>query len=287
MSLERKYGSLSMWFLNSWYKFKRVFSLSYFPSFLILLLLLPVWAGGEQTSRQRVSCSNPRSKSADRNSQLTPVAFEISSNVYRRSSLICSPILFDILVGTTCWRAPRMRMIFNAHFSSYEPRKPLENLCTAQCFLLKGLLKHFICFCGRFSETKTKSQADSLFGTVRHHDSTSGAWQHLGELTTQARTTFYGDVRWLQTFEGCNYTHLAGKHSTTIRKSSPKSVRVFWVRPRTQTVTITLTKYQREVYIFKKFNTNLLNYTIYRWLVLQYVSTRINGPSSGSLLHIL
>jgi len=28
----------------------------------------PVWAGGEQTLRQRVSCSNPRSKSAERNS---------------------------------------------------------------------------------------------------------------------------------------------------------------------------------------------------------------------------
>jgi len=102
---------------------------------------------------------------------------------------------FDIHVGTTCWRAPRMRMIFNAHFSSFEPRKPLENLCTAQCFLLKGLLKHFMCFCGRFSETETKSQSDSLFGTVRYHDFTREAWQHLGELTTQARTNFYGHVR--------------------------------------------------------------------------------------------
>jgi len=63
-----------------------------------------------------------------------------------------------------------MKMIFNAHFTSFERHKPLENLCMAQCFLLKGLLKHFMCFCGRFSETDTKSQADSLFGMVRHHD---------------------------------------------------------------------------------------------------------------------
>jgi len=56
-------------------------------------------------------------------------------------------------------------------------------------------LKHFICFCGPFSETETKSQADSLFGTVRHHDFARGALQHLGELTTQAGTNFYGDVR--------------------------------------------------------------------------------------------
>jgi len=45
-----------------------------------------------------------------------------------------------------------------------------------------------------FSETETKSQADLLFGTVRHHDFTRGAWQYLGEFTTQARTTFYSDV---------------------------------------------------------------------------------------------
>jgi hypothetical protein len=70
-------------------------------------------------------------------------------------------------------------MIFNAHFSSFEPSKPLENLCMAQCFLLKGLLKHFMRFCGRFSEIETKSQADSLFGMVRHHDFMRGAWQHL------------------------------------------------------------------------------------------------------------
>jgi len=52
-----------------------------------------------------------------------------------------------------------------------------------------------MCFCGLFSETETKSQADSLFGTVIHRDFARGAWQHLGELTTQARTTFYGDIR--------------------------------------------------------------------------------------------
>jgi hypothetical protein len=57
----------------------------------------------------------------------------------------------------------------------------------------------------------------------------------LEELTTQARTTFYGIVplsAWLVTREWCNYTHLAREHSTTIRKSSPKSVR-FFLGPRT------------------------------------------------------
>jgi len=59
---------------------------------------------------------------------------------------------FDILFSTTCWWVPRMRVIFNAYLSSFEPRKPLENLCTAQFFLLKRLLKHFMCFCGLFRD---------------------------------------------------------------------------------------------------------------------------------------
>ena len=128
-----------------------------------------MWAGGEQSSRQRVSCPNTRSKSADRNcnSQLELLR-------YRQffTDDLCGFYLefFDIHVGTTCSRATRMRMKLNAHLSSYAPRKSHENVCTAQCFLLKGLLKHFMCFRGRFYQTETKYEADSLFGTVRHHD---------------------------------------------------------------------------------------------------------------------
>ena len=101
----------------------------------------------------------------------------------------------------------------------------------AQCFLLKGLLKHFMCFCGHFTEMETKSQADSLFGTVRHHNFMRGAWHHLGELTTQARTTFYGNA-YLATDSWRVQLHSpSGEHSTTITKSSPKPVWFFWVPP--------------------------------------------------------
>jgi hypothetical protein len=118
-------------------------------------------------------------------------------------------------------------MIFNAHFSSFEPRKPLENLCTAQCFLLKGLLKHFMCFCGCFSETETKSQADSLLGTVRHHNFARGAWQHKPVQSSTATSA------WLLTLEGCNYTHLAGNTQLRLGRAPRSQSGFFWVCLRT------------------------------------------------------
>ena len=125
-----------------------------------------------------------------------------------------------------------MRMTFNAHFSSFEPRKPLENLCTAQYFLLKGPLKHFMCFCVRFSETETISQAvrcsvrSDITISQQELDNTWENWQHKPVQFSMATST------WLLTHEGCNYTHPAGEHSTTIRKRSRKPVRFFWVLPR-------------------------------------------------------
>jgi len=213
ITLERKSGSLSIWFFNSWHKVKRVFFWSCVSrretNFTVTCLMFK--------SVVKIRWQEPATHSCsfwDLVNCVPTILVDLLSN------------FFDILVGTTCWRAPRMMMIFNAHFSSFEPRKPLENLCTAQCFLLKGLLKHFMCFCGCFSETETKSQADSLFGMVRHHDFTRGAWQHKPVQPSTAMSA------WLLTCEGCNYTHLAGEHSTTIRKSSPKPVWFFWVPPR-------------------------------------------------------
>ena len=52
-------------------------------------------------------------------------------------------------------------------------------------------------------------------------DNTWENWQHKPIQPSTATST------WLLTREGCNYTHLAGEHSTTIRKSSPKPVWFF------------------------------------------------------------
>jgi hypothetical protein len=50
-------------------------------------------------------------------------------------------------------------------------------------------------------------------------------WQHKPVQTFTVTST------WLLTREGCNYIHLVGKHSATIRKSSPKPVRFFFGPP--------------------------------------------------------
>ena len=70
-----------------------------------------------------------------------------------------------------------------------------------------------------------KSEADLLFGTVRHHYFASGARQQKPVEASTATSA------WLLSHEGYIYTHLAGEHSTTIRKSSPKPGRFFGGRP--------------------------------------------------------
>ena len=190
MTLERKFASLSIWFFNSWHK--RVNPLTGTPTHTCNF-----W--------DFVSCV-----------PMILVDF--------------FPNFFGILVGTTCWRAPRMRMIFNAHFSSFELRKPLENLWTAQCFLLKDLSKHFMCFCGCFSETEKNlrqircSVRSCITVSWEELDNTWENWQHKPVQPSMATSAC------LLTREGCIYTHLAGEHLTTIRKSSPKPVRFFGVR---------------------------------------------------------
>ena len=174
MTLERKFGSLSIWLFKSCTK------------------------SGVSRWGTNFAATHLMFKSTIKihwqDLQLTPIAFEISSIVYWRSSLIFFEFFwhscrYDLLKGA------QNEDDFQRSFLLFWTPQTTPNLCTAQCFLLKGLLKHFMCFFGRFSEMETKSQADSLFGTVRHHDFTRGAWQHLGELTTQARTIFYGDIR--------------------------------------------------------------------------------------------
>jgi hypothetical protein len=120
--------------------------------------------------------------------QLTPVASEISSIVYRRSLLIFSRI----------FRHSRRNDLLTDAQNEDDFQRSFLLFCTTQTTrkLVYGSVLPFMCFCGRISETEIKSQAHSLFGTVRHHDFAREAWQHLGELTTQARTTFYGDVRY-------------------------------------------------------------------------------------------
>ena len=127
--------------------------------------------------------------------QFTPVASEISSVVYRRSSLICSRIVSTF----SSVRLVEGRPEWGWSSTLISPLLNRANHSKTCVRLSASSLKAFwniaCASVAVFPETETKSQADSLFGTVRHHDFARGAWQHLGELTTQARTTFYVDVR--------------------------------------------------------------------------------------------
>ena len=60
-------------------------------------------------------------------------------------------------------------------------------------------------------------------------DNTWENWEHKPVQPSTATSA------WLLTHEGCNYTHLAGEHSTTIRKRTPKPVR-FFLGPPTYTI---------------------------------------------------
>ena len=183
MTLERMFGSLSVWFFKSWHKVKT----SVF--FLVLCQQARNKLRGN-ASHVQIHGQNPLTVAPTHTYSFWDLG-QLCTDDPRWFFVE----FFSTFSSARRWRTPRMRTIFNAHFSTFEQRKPLENLCTAQCFLLKGLLKHFMCFCGRFYETETKSQADSLFGMVRHHNLARGTWQYLGELTTQTHTNFYGDVR--------------------------------------------------------------------------------------------
>ena len=158
--------------------------------------------------------------------QLTPTASEISSIVYRWSSLIFCQIFptFSsvwLVEGRPEWGWS------STLISPCLNRANHLNLCTAQCFLLKGRLKYFMCFCGCFSKMEKNlkqihcSVQSDIMISRKELDNTWENWQHK---PIQPSTVMSA---WLLTHEGCNYTHLAREHSTTIRTSSPKPVRFF------------------------------------------------------------
>ena len=222
MTLERKFGSLSIWFFNSWHKVKRVFFWScvsrWGTNFAATRLMFK--------STVKIRWQEP---------QLTPVASEISSFVYWRSSLIfsqifsafssvrfvdrrpewgwsstlISPLLNRANHSKTCVRlsASSLKAFWNISCASVAvfPRRK-QNLKQIRCSVRSDITIS--------QEELDNTRENSQHKPVRPSTETSA---------------------WLLTREGCNYTHLAAEHSTTIRKSSPKPVRFFfWVPPRMQ-----------------------------------------------------
>ena len=217
MTLERKFGSLSVWFFNSWHKVKWVF----------------FWSC---VSRQgtNFAATHLMFKSTVKirwqELQLTPVASEISSIVYQRSSLIFSLIFSTFSLVWLVDGRPEWGW-FSALISPLLNHANHSKICVQlSASSLKAFWSISCASVAVFPRCK-QSQADSLFSTVRHHDFARGAWQHLGELTTQARTTFYSDVRLAADSWRVQLHSPSGgtlNYATTIRKSSPKPVQFFF-----------------------------------------------------------
>jgi len=212
-----------------WVTFNLIFKLLAQSQMSVFLVL---WAGGEQTSWQRVSRSNPRSKSADRNS---------NSHLYLlRSRQLCTddPRWFfsqnfstfssiQLVDGRPEWgwsstlispllnRANHSKTCVQLSASSLKAFWSISCASVAVFSRRKQNLKQIRC--------SVWSDITILWEEL---DSTWENWQHKPVQPSTATSA------WPLTREGCNSTHLAGEHSTTIRKSSPKPVRFFfWVPP--------------------------------------------------------
>jgi len=166
---------------------------------------------------------------------------------------------FEILVGTTCWQAPRMRMS-STLISPLLNRANHSRTCVR---LSASTLKAFWSIsCAsvavfprqkqNLKQIRCSVQSDITI-SQEELDNTWENWQHKPVQPSTAMSA------WLLTHEGCNYTHLAGEHSTTIRKSSPKPVwfflgpptyiKVIWTLPNMYTMLYLQMSYYPECFI--------------------------------------
>jgi len=68
---------------------------------------------------------------------------------------------FNVFVRSACWKAPRSRLAFKWHVTTFEPRKRFVNPCLAQSFF-KSLSKHCDSLCCCFPQKETKLDANTF-----------------------------------------------------------------------------------------------------------------------------
>jgi len=123
--------------------------------------------------------------------QLTPVASEISSVVYRRSSLIFSRIFSTFSLVRLVDGCPE----WGWSSTLISPLLNCANHLKTCAQLSASSLKAFRSIsCASVAVFPRQKQNLKQIRCSVRSDITRGAWQHLGEFTTQARTTFCGDV---------------------------------------------------------------------------------------------
>jgi len=214
MTLERKSGSLSIWFFNSWHKVKQVFS-----------LVLCEQAGNKlrgnasyvQIHGQNLLTGTPTHICSiwDLINCVPTILidffliFSIFSSVplvdeppeWGWSSTPISPLLNDTNHLKTCVRLS----------ASYLKAFWIISCATVAVFpRRKWNLKQIRCSV-RSDTTISREELENNWKN----------WQHKPVQPSTVTST------WLLTPERCNHTHLLGEHSITIRKSFPKPVRFF------------------------------------------------------------
>ena len=219
MTLERKFGSLSIRFFKSWHKAKRVFFCS---------------CVSRRGTNFAATCLMFKStvKIHWQELQLTPIPSEILSIVYRQSSLIfveffrhshCCDLLKgaqnedDLQRSFLFWTTQTTRKL--VYGSVLLPYRPFEAFHVLLWLFFRDGNKISSRFAVRYGQTSWFCKKSLT--TLGRIDNTWENWQHKPVQFSTATST------WLLTHEGCNYTHLAGDHSTTIRKRSRKPVRYF------------------------------------------------------------
>ena len=169
--------------------------------------------------------------------QLTPVASEISSIVYRRSSLIFSQIFSTF---SSVWLVDG-RPEWGWSSTLISPLLNRTNHSKTCVRLSASSLKAFwsiscasVAVFPRRKQNLKQNRCSVRSDMTISREELHNTWENSQHKPVQPSTA---TSAWLLTCEGCNCTHLAGENSTTIRKSSPKPVQ-FFVGPPSYTLNI-------------------------------------------------
>ena len=194
------------------------------------------------------------------NSQLTPVASEILSIMYRQSSLIF-PQNFStfssvrLVDGRPEWGWSSMLILNPTNHSKTCVRLSASSL---KAFWSISYTSVVVFPRQKQNLKQIRCSVQSDITISREELDNTGELKHKPEQPSTVTSA------WLLTREGCNYTHLAGEHSTMIRKSSSKPVRFFLGPPSYFNVLYGGLMNSVNSYILQKFSGKQITALIYK-----------------------
>jgi len=160
--------------------------------------------------------------------QLTPVASDISSVVYRRPLLIFSWI-FSTFSSVRLvdgrpewgWSSALISPLLNHAYHS----KTCVGLSAFSLKAFWSISCASVAVFPRRNQNLKQIRCSVQSDITISRQELDNTWENSRRKSVQPSTAMSA---WLLTCEGCNYAHVAGESSTTIRKSSQKPVRFFF-----------------------------------------------------------